>query len=66
MVSDPISFLANLFYYCYHDNLVRKTKWKTFIQARKFSIVFQLIDYLAASNDGDEFEKSAVTYKLQI
>ena len=46
--------------------MVRKTKCKTFIQARKFSIVFQLIDYLAASNDGDEFEKSAMTFKLQI
>ena len=37
---------------------------ESFIQASKFSDVFQFIDCLAASN-GNEFEKNVMTFKVQ-
>ena len=59
MGSEPALIFANLFFYCYESNLIKKIKNIDTKKARRFANTFRFIDYLAVLNDDDgEFEKT--------
>ena len=58
MGSDPAPFFANLFLFHYESEWLHNMKKSDQCRARKFGIIFRLIDDLVAINDGLEFSKS--------
>lgn len=59
MGSEPALIFANLFFYCYESNLIKKIKNIDTKKARRFANTFRFIDYLAVLNEDDgEFEKN--------
>lgn len=59
MGSEPTLIFANLFFYCYESNLIKKIKNIDTKKARRFANTFRFIDYLAVLNEDDgEFEKN--------
>lgn len=59
MGSEPALIFANLFFYCYESNLIKKIKNIDTKKARRFANTFRFIDYLAVLTEDDgEFEKN--------